>query len=527
MKFKEVFKKFKNVNVDKQEKNLHNFMFSYFDDLINERLVENYNEKLLSDMNNELENLVNIYQFNNTISFEKIKNSLLSKTKVEPIVFEDNFYTENDKIFSIFNNRKIRKISDNTIKMLNAYEKPRLVEINNLDITYGSGKKAFRAVKDFNLNIYDGEVLGLVGESGSGKSTIGKALVGLIDYSFGSIKIANKILPKRMSSFLKFGKELKEYKDVNKFMIDKVQMIFQNPTNSLNPHKNIQEVISEGLKNLSNSQSLYLYNYDSYVFNKVYTEFINPNIDKFSDVIKFDELLLKIKESDFHNDEYYHIFINLLNDNNANKELINTLIKFSHNRKNIIENIYNTQLNEKLILTIINQVGMDESILKRYPLEFSGGQQQRIGIARSIVLRPKLLVADEPISALDVSIQAQVVNIFNDLKEKYNLTILFIAHDLRMVEYISDRIAVMNKGTLLEVGPTHAIMNNPIHPYTKSLLDAIPSIDGKKGSLIGRVYDSSMHKYSKDNQPDWLEVEEKHFVLATQEEIEEWTKKDN
>ncbi|WP_038103274.1 ABC transporter ATP-binding protein [Ureaplasma diversum] len=421
----------------------------------------------------------------------------------------------------MFPKRQIRTISDQTIKMLNAYDKKRLVEINNLDVTYGSGKKAFRAVKDFNLNVYDGEVLGLVGESGSGKSTIGKALVGLVDYSFGQIKIDNKLLPKQKSSFMKFGKQLKDYKTVSKFMIDKVQMIFQNPTNSLNPHKNIEDVLKEGLNNLKDVLPLYLLQYDEFVFNKIYNQFIKrSNLE--NQVINFDLLINDIKENDYHNEQYYDAFLAYLTNNQADQTLVDQLYLFKMNRANVINNIFRDQINHKLIMSILKQVGMDESILKRFPLEFSGGQQQRIGIARSIVLRPKLLVADEPISALDVSIQAQVVNIFNDLKEKFNLTIVFIAHDLRMVEYISDRIAVMNKGTLLEIGPTSEIINNPVHPYTKSLLDAVPSIDSNKGSLIGRVYDPNMHDYSVDNQPDWIELENKHFVLATPAELEQW-----
>lgn len=177
-----------------------------------------------------------------------------------------------------------------------------------------------------------------------------------------------------------------------------------------------------------------------------------------------------------------------------------------------------------LVRDVLKSVGLDNSVLRRYPLEFSGGQQQRIGISRSVVLRPQLLVADEPISALDVSIQAQVVNIFNELKEKLNLTILFIAHDLRMVEYISDRIAVMNKGTLLEIGKTEEIINHSLHPYTKSLLDAVPSIDSNKGSLIGYVYNPAMHKYDAQNQPEWVKINDDHFVLGTPKEVENWKK---
>lgn len=504
---------------DKSSFAFDSFMFDYVDDLINERNVTNYNPKDLEVLEQKLKEFKETVKLTDDLSCLKPRQE--QEEIIEPIVFEDNYYTDEELIFGVFPKRQIRTISDKTINMLNAYDKKRLVEINNLDITYGSGKKAFRAVKDFNLNVYDGEVLGLVGESGSGKSTIGKALVGLVDYSFGQIKIDNKLLPKTQSSFMKFGKQLKEYKTVSKFMIDKVQMIFQNPTNSLNPHKNIEDVLKEGLNNLKDVLPLYLLQYDEFVFNKIYNQFINANNlqDK---VISFDQLINDVKENDYNNEQYYDALLAYLINQKAEQTLVDRLYLFKMNRANVIKNIFRDQISDKLIMSILKQVGMDESVLKRFPLEFSGGQQQRIGIARSIVLRPKLLVADEPISALDVSIQAQVVNIFNDLKEKFNLTIVFIAHDLRMVEYISDRIAVMNKGTLLEIGPTQEIIKNPIHPYTKSLLDAVPSIDSHKGSLIGRVYDPNMHDYSKDNQPDWIELENKHFVLATQTELEQW-----
>lgn len=523
MQWKDLLKKIKQTRrTDKNAFQFDTFLFDYVDDLINERNITNYNQTDLVTLEQKLKAFKESFKLVDNWSClqpKKIENEIIS-----PVTFENNYYTDEELIFGLFPKRQIRTISDQTINMLNAYNKKRLVEINNLDVTYGSGKRAFRAVRDFNINVYDGEVLGLVGESGSGKSTIGKALVGLADYSFGQIKIDNKLLPKTKTSFMKFGKQLKEYKTISKFMIDKVQMIFQNPTNSLNPHKNIEDVLKEGLNNLKDVLPLYLLQYDEFVFSKIYAQFINPqNLNH--TIIAFDQLISDIKENDYRNEQYYDSFLAYLIHQKANEALVSQLYLFKMNRTNVINNIFRSQITHKLIMSILKQVGMDESVLKRFPLEFSGGQQQRIGIARSIVLRPKLLVADEPISALDVSIQAQVVNIFNDLKDKFNLTIVFIAHDLRMVEYISDRIAVMNKGTLLEIGPTQEIINNPIHPYTKSLLDAVPSIDSKKGSLIGRVYDPNMHDYTKDNQPDWIELENKHFVLATQAELEQWINK--
>ncbi|QGZ97492.1 oligopeptide ABC transporter, ATP-binding protein OppF [Mycoplasma sp. NEAQ87857] len=397
-----------------------------------------------------------------------------------------------------------------------------LASLQNVDITYGSGSKAFKAVSDFCLNIYKGEVLGLVGESGSGKSTIGKTLVGLVPYSFGEIKLLNRTLPRKLKRGLKFGKKLKEYLEIENFMVNKVQMIFQDPANSLNPHVNVEAVVSEGLNNTKNAKEIFLYNFDQEVQEHLYKEFL----DEQKHASLFNEYQKQLSaEVAFNEDRAYEaLYIQLLKDLNQleeTKEAVEYLTA-QLSKRDQLNKMSEKECKRQLVKDILKSVGLDESVLRRYPLEFSGGQQQRIGISRSVVLRPQLLVADEPISALDVSIQAQVVNIFNDLKEKFDLTILFIAHDLRMVEYISDRIAVMNKGRLLEVGSTEEIMKKSLHPYTKSLLDAVPSIHGNKGSLIGYVYNPQIHNYNEQNQPEWVKINDDHYVLATLEEVEEW-----
>ena len=148
---------------------------------------------------------------------------------------------------------------------------------------------------------------------------------------------------------------------------------------------------------------------------------------------------------------------------------------------------------EAKVKELIDLVGLNEDHLSRYPHEFSGGQRQRIGIARALAVNPHFIVADEPISALDVSIQAQVVNLMQKLQHEQGLTYLFIAHDLSMVKYISDRIGVMHWGKLLEVGPADEIYHNPIHPYTKSLLSAIPEPDPERERKRQHlIYDSSI-----------------------------------
>ena len=172
----------------------------------------------------------------------------------------------------------------------------------------------------------------------------------------------------------------------------------------------------------------------------------------------------------------------------------------------------------------LTDVGLLPEFASRFPHEFSGGQRQRIGIARALIMQPDFIIADEPISALDVSIRAQVLNLLSELQKKRGLTYLFIAHDLSVVRFISDRIAVIRKGMLVELAETEQLFAHPLHPYTRALLSAIPLPDPaaeKSKQLL--VYDPEMHDYSV-NKPIWCEIEPGHFVLANAPEIEEYKK---
>ena len=177
------------------------------------------------------------------------------------------------------------------------------------------------------------------------------------------------------------------------------------------------------------------------------------------------------------------------------------------------------------VVEMLEKVGLVEEHATRYPHEFSGGQRQRIGIARAIITKPKLVIADEPVSALDVSVQAQVINLLNDLKDEMGLSILFIAHNLSVVKYFSDRIGVMYYGHLVEVANGDDLYKNPLHPYTKALLSAIPEPNPITERTRKRVdYDPERdHDYSVE-KPSMVEVEPEHFVYCSPSELEAYRK---
>ncbi|MEZ2458593.1 ABC transporter ATP-binding protein [Salinicoccus roseus] len=189
-----------------------------------------------------------------------------------------------------------------------------------------------------------------------------------------------------------------------------------------------------------------------------------------------------------------------------------------------IHGLYKDKKQRRLkIYELLESVGLNQEHANRYPHEFSGGQRQRIGIARALSFDPKLIIADEPISALDVSIQAQVVNMMKEIQEERGLAYLFIAHDLSMVKYISDRIAVMYMGQLLEIGNASDVYENPIHPYTKSLLSAVPQPDPLTEKTRRRVdYDAGQHDYADDEEVRLRDFGNNHMALCSNREYEAW-----
>jgi oligopeptide transport system ATP-binding protein len=189
-----------------------------------------------------------------------------------------------------------------------------------------------------------------------------------------------------------------------------------------------------------------------------------------------------------------------------------------------LKNYKNEEERKEKVMQALLDVGLLPEFSSRFPHEFSGGQRQRIGIARSLVMEPELIIADEPISALDVSIRAQVLNLLSDLQKEKGLTYMFIAHDLAVVRFITDRVAIIHKGKIVELAETEKLFNHPLHPYTRALLSAIPQPDPRaERDRVIEIYDPSIHDYTKE-PPDWVEIEPGHFILANPRELEKYSK---
>ena len=301
-----------------------------------------------------------------------------------------------------------------------------LLSVKNIDITFGKGDDAVKAVKNASFDIYKGETFSLVGESGSGKTTIGRALIRVNPLAAGEILYKGVRISGKIPHSL------------DREVIRNMQMVFQDPAASLNERATVDYIISEGLYN-------------------------------------------------------FHLF-----ENEADRVA--------------------------KVEKIVDEVGLLPEHLTRYPHEFSGGQRQRIGLARAMVMEPEFVVADEPISALDVSIRAQILNLMKKFQREQNITYLFIAHDLSIVRYISDRIAVIYKGEIVEIAEPEELFDYPLHPYTRSLISAVPVPDPqieKSKRLI--TYDPTVHDYSEDG-PEMVDIGHNHFVYGNKKEIEEYRK---
>lgn len=396
-----------------------------------------------------------------------------------------------------------------------ASERETLLRVEHLCQYFKSGGGVTKAVDDVSFDIKKGEVFGLVGESGCGKTTTGRSIIKLYDITSGNVwfkgvRIAagvRGIKDKRRELRRRYNETLKSETDAEKRA--KLRAGYAAQDTELKAE--LKSAVADNREcNKEYSERLVHEVMDSYL----------PRLKEHPDASlrrEYRRELRKARKTRLTT-QIQMIFqdpIASLDPRMTVREIISEglIIQGEHDRKKIDEKVYR----------MLEMVGLVREHASRYPHEFSGGQRQRIGVARSIIMEPELIIADEPVSALDVSIQAQVINLLNDLRQSLGLTILFIAHDLSVVKYFSDRIGVMYYGKLVELADSDELFRHPLHPYTRSLLSAIPLPDPMYEKQRKRiVYDPiAEHDYTTD-KPSMREVCKGHFIYCNDAEYERY-----
>ena len=387
-----------------------------------------------------------------------------------------------------------------------------LLKVENLCQYFGFN----RAVDDVSFEIKKGEVFGLVGESGCGKTTTGRSIIKLYDITSGSIYYNGVRISAGIRSYTE---EIRTAKEAYQ---EKVKTA--TPEEAAKLKKELDELVAarkEDIKKARFDQKNCDKEYSKQKVAEVKEKYAPLLASNPSDEVKkeYRDELRKARKTKLAT-QIQMIFqdpIASLDPRMTVREIISEglIIRGERDKKVIDQKVYE----------MLELVGLVREHASRYPHEFSGGQRQRIGVARAIIMNPELIIADEPVSALDVSIQAQVINLLNDLRHDLGLTILFIAHDLSVVKYFSDRIGVMYFGKMVELASSDELFKNPLHPYTKSLLSAIPLPDpiyekNRKRIVYNRLAD---HDYSVD-KPTLREVAPGHFVECNDAEFEKYQK---
>ena len=396
-----------------------------------------------------------------------------------------------------------------------------LLRVENLCQYFKSGKYVNKAVNNVSFDIYKGEVFGLVGESGCGKTTTGRSIIKIYNITSGNVYFKGQRVA---AGTLSYKEAIKSARKRIAAEIKEIQA-----KNEPDCKEKIAEKKAELAKIVAeNKAQIASANHDNKYSDRDYARSLVAQIKKdydakiaaTKDPMKIAELRkqyktdVRIAKKTKLITKIQMIFqdpIASLNPRMTVKEIISEGL--------VINGIKDKKYLEEKVYEILELVGLVHEHAGRYPHEFSGGQRQRIGIARSVIMRPDMIIADEPISALDVSIQAQVINLLNELRENLGLTILFIAHDLSVVKYFSDRIGVMYFGNLVELADSDELFAHPMHPYTRSLLSAIPQPDPHTEKQRQRItYHGALeHDYSVD-KPSLREVCPGHFVYCNDAE---------
>ena len=378
-----------------------------------------------------------------------------------------------------------------------------ILSVRHLKMFFSLGQgKRLKAVHDVSFDIKKGECFGLVGESGCGKTTTGRSIIRLHKVTSGSVYFKGY----RINAGSRWNEKEIKWKTIkanNKIKDLKLEM--NNIISEMNNNDEEAEAEIEKVK-------------------AEYDKKIKAIRDELAEIVAVQKE--KIKQIKFDNahvsrklmSKMQMIFqdpIDSLDPRMTVEDIIQEGLK--------IQGFTNREENHKKAVEVLQEVGLIPDYLSRYPNEFSGGQRQRIGIARAVIMNPEFLICDEPISALDVSIRAQIINLLNELKAQHGLTLMFIAHDLSVVKYFCDRIAVMYFGEMVELATSDELFRHPLHPYTKALLSAIPKPDPLSEKTRKRIVyrPAESHDYSKE-KPTFQEILPGHFILANSEEMEKY-----
>ena len=397
-----------------------------------------------------------------------------------------------------------------------------LLKVDHLCQYFRLGRKDLKAVDDVSFEIKKGESFGLVGESGCGKTTTGRSIIKLYNITSGNVyfkgerigagirsyqdaisaartEAAAKIRALREETNADAARKAQIKEEIKQINKELGAVVDRNRALIRNAKSNSKDVDKKYVKSLLNAlKAEYDQKFAAAAGNTEQLAALKKEYENRCRVAKKSKLITQIQM-------IFQDPIASLDPRMTVRDIIAEGLVI----KGITDKDY---INEK-VYEILETVGLVREHADRYPHEFSGGQRQRIGIARAVIMQPEMIIADEPVSALDVSIQAQVINLLNDLRERLGLTILFIAHDLSVVKYFSDRIGVMYFGKMVELADSDELFKNPLHPYTKSLLSAIPLPDPVYEKQRTRIIYNPIaeHDYTVD-MPSFREIAPGHFV---------------